>query len=44
MITDTAYLRNSHYHKQTDLPKTLNFQKMAKVIHGIKDAIIALEQ
>ena len=44
MITDTAYLRNSNYHEKTDLPNTLNFGKMAKVIFGLKDSIVALDQ
>lgn len=39
MITDTAYLRNPHYHKPTDLPETLNYQSMASVVHGLKRAI-----
>jgi len=44
MITDTAYLRNSNYHKKTDLPATLNFEKMAKMIFGLRDSIIALDK
>jgi Zn-dependent M28 family amino/carboxypeptidase len=43
MVTDTAYLRNNHYHKQSDLPNTLDFNKMAKVIHGLKYAIMSLD-
>lgn len=39
MVTDTAYLRNKNYHQQTDLPETLNYQYMAQVILGLKDAI-----
>ncbi len=36
MITDTAYLRNKNYHKETDTAETLDFQKMADVILGLK--------
>ncbi len=43
MVTDTAYLRNPHYHQQTDLPETLDFKKMAKVIFGLKDALLVLD-
>ena len=42
MITDTAFLRNSNYHQQSDLPETLNYEKMALVVHGLKEAIIRL--
>lgn len=35
MITDTAYLRNPHYHKASDTMETLNFEKMAKVVQGL---------
>jgi Zn-dependent M28 family amino/carboxypeptidase len=43
MVTDTAYLRNRHYHAETDLADTLNYAKMAKVVSGLKEAIIYLE-
>lgn len=39
MVTDTAYLRNKNYHRQTDLPETLNYQYMASVIFGLRDAV-----
>jgi hypothetical protein len=39
MVTDTAYLRNKNYHQQTDLPDTLNYQYMAQVIVGLKEAV-----
>lgn len=43
MITDTAYLRNPNYHQLSDVVGTLNFIKMAKVVHGLKDTIIELK-
>lgn len=35
MITDTAFYRNPHYHQPSDLPRTLQFDAMAKVTEGI---------
>lgn len=35
MITDTAFFRNGNYHQKTDLPKTLNYEKMAQVVRGV---------
>ncbi|PCJ60034.1 MAG: peptidase M28 [Planctomycetota bacterium] len=35
MITDTSFYRNKNYHKKTDLPKTLNYKKMAEVVKGL---------
>jgi Zn-dependent M28 family amino/carboxypeptidase len=40
MITDTAYLRNGHYHQQGDTVDTLDYLKMAAVVEGVKDAIL----
>jgi Zn-dependent M28 family amino/carboxypeptidase len=31
MLTDTANFRNPHYHRSTDLPATLDFQRLAAV-------------
>ncbi len=36
MITDTAFLRNRHYHLATDLPETLDYERMAQVVGGIQ--------
>jgi len=35
MITDTAPFRNRHYHMISDLPETLSFDRMARVVEGI---------
>jgi len=40
MVTDTAFLRNKNYHSPTDLPATLDYEKMARVVHGLKESII----
>jgi len=31
MISDTAFYRNAHYHESTDVPDTLDYEKMAEV-------------
>jgi hypothetical protein len=43
MITDTAFFRNSHYHKETDTIETLDFDKMQEVVRGIYAGISSLE-
>ena len=35
MITDTAPFRNDNYHLETDRPETLDYDRMARVVHGI---------
>ncbi|MGQ0652745.1 MAG: M28 family peptidase [Betaproteobacteria bacterium] len=35
MITDTAYNRNPHYHRATDTPDTLDYERMARVTVGL---------
>lgn len=35
MVTDTAEFRNPHYHRSTDTPETLDFERMAVVVEGL---------
>lgn len=35
MVTDTAFYRNPHYHLPSDLPDTLDYSKIAKVVDGL---------
>ncbi len=42
MITDTAFLRNPHYHTAEDLPATLDYPRMAQVVDGVLSAILTL--
>ena len=42
MITDTAFLRNKHYHAATDLPPTLDYARMADVTDGLEAALSGL--
>jgi Zn-dependent M28 family amino/carboxypeptidase len=39
MVTDTAFLRNPYYHRSGDLPQTLDYEKMTKVLYGLKEAV-----
>jgi len=41
-VTDTAYLRNDHYHEVSDTPATLDFIKMAEVVWGLQFVVDAL--
>ncbi|MAE62019.1 MAG: peptidase M28 [Planctomycetaceae bacterium] len=43
MITDTAFLRNSNYHRTTDRPDTLDYDRMANVVDGVVNAVIHLD-
>ncbi|VAW81531.1 putative aminopeptidase [hydrothermal vent metagenome] len=42
MITDTAFFRNPHYHKNSDKADTLNYKKAATVVENLYRAIISL--
>jgi hypothetical protein len=35
MITDTATFRNPHYHQKTDLPDTLDYERMAALVEAL---------
>jgi hypothetical protein len=39
MITDTAFMRNPHYHQSTDTADTLDYERFAKVTEGIVAAV-----
>ncbi len=43
MVTDTAFYRNANYHSPADLPETLDYLRMAKVIEGLAAAVRSLE-
>lgn len=42
MITDTAELRNPHYHQATDTPETLNYDFMGRVVTAVAKALVEL--
>jgi Peptidase family M28 len=39
MVTDTAPFRYSHYHKVSDTPEKLDYQRMARVVTGLGKVI-----
>lgn len=39
MVTDTAFLRNKNYHKQTDTYEKLDYTAMAEIINGLEKTI-----
>ncbi|MGF6782207.1 M28 family peptidase [Paraburkholderia sp. GAS334] len=42
MVTDTAYLRNPHYHTAHDVPATLDYGCMAAVTRGLAASVASL--
>jgi Zn-dependent M28 family amino/carboxypeptidase len=42
LLTDTAFMRNPHYHGPTDTIETLNLDFMAKVCEGVVTAVLSL--
>lgn len=41
LVTDTAYLRNPHYHTGNDTAATLDYARMARVVDGVLSAVVA---
>ncbi|MBW3596294.1 MAG: M20/M25/M40 family metallo-hydrolase [Planctomycetes bacterium] len=39
MITDTAIFRYPHYHRPTDTPDKLDYEKTARVVEGVEAAV-----
>ncbi len=39
MLTDTSFLRNPHYHLETDTPDTLDYARMTDVTLGVASAM-----
>jgi len=44
MVTDTAFFRNPQYHGIGDVPELLDYERMAKVVLGLKAAIEELSR
>ena len=44
MITDTAFLRNPHYHSPSDTDDSINYSFIAEVVMGLYNAVITLDQ
>lgn len=43
MVTNTSFYRNKNYHQVTDVPETLDYQKMAEVVKGVYTAVTKLK-
>lgn len=39
MVTDTAMFRYPHYHKPTDTPEKLDYERMARVVEGLHTVV-----
>jgi hypothetical protein len=39
MVTDTAFYRNTEYHGAGDTPERLDYERMAKVVIGLYEAL-----
>lgn len=39
MVTDTAFVRNPHYHTSGDTAETLDYRRMARVVEGVANAV-----
>jgi hypothetical protein len=44
MITDTAFLRNAHYHTHQDTAEKLDYERMALVVAGVYVTVLELTQ
>lgn len=44
MVTDTAFLRNPHYHGASDRPDTLDYERLARVTAGLAGTAVRLAQ
>jgi Zn-dependent M28 family amino/carboxypeptidase len=42
MITDTAFYRNPNYHRPTDTPETLDYERMGAVVKQVYSAVLRL--
>jgi Zn-dependent M28 family amino/carboxypeptidase len=42
MVTDTAPFRNDNYHQRTDTADTLDYERMARVVHGLAAVVTDL--
>jgi hypothetical protein len=42
MATDTALFRNPHYHEPTDVPDTLDYERLARAVDGLQAVVVDL--
>jgi hypothetical protein len=44
MVTDTAFYRNPHYHQASDIPETLDYERLVAVTHQLHRAVLQLSR
>ena len=44
MVTDTAMFRYDAYHDLEDRPERLDYERMARVVHGLDAVVIRLAE
>jgi hypothetical protein len=42
MVTDTAPFRNTHYHRASDTPDKLDYDRLARAVRGLEDVVAEL--
>lgn len=42
MVTDTAVFRDPHYHRATDTPEKLDYERLARVVEGLEHVLARL--
>lgn len=42
MVTDTAPFRYRHYHRKTDTPEKLDYERMARILKGLEKVVVDL--
>ena len=44
MVTDTAPFRYPHYHRPSDTPDKLDYERMARVVDGLRAVVVQLAE
>lgn len=44
MVSDTAPYRSPHYHTEHDLPETLDYDRLARVVDGLRHVVAAVAE
>jgi hypothetical protein len=42
MVTDTSFLRNPNYHRESDTPETLDYPRMTMATLGVASALASI--
>jgi len=44
MVTDTALFRNPHYHEPSDVPDTLDYERLARAVDELEAVVLELDR